>query len=105
MGTAAVLILTMNRFDTLSTGGNMEYITYGVYRISTAKQNIERQERNILRLYQDAIIIKETYTGTKFDGRKEWNKLYTKMQIFDKNVENYTNISKICAQLTGIQIT
>lgn len=51
--------------------------TYGYTRISTAKQNIERQVRNILHAYPNAHIIQEVYTGTKTIGRKEWNKLYT----------------------------
>lgn len=54
----------------------MEYIDYGYCRISTPKQNIDRQERNILELYPNAHIVKETYTGTKTAGRKDWNKLY-----------------------------
>lgn len=49
---------------------------YGYCRISTPKQNIDRQERNILEVYPAAHIIKEVYTGTKTIGRKEWNKLY-----------------------------
>ncbi len=49
---------------------------YGYCRISTPKQNIDRQERNILEVYPAAHIIKEVYTGTKTTGRKEWNKLY-----------------------------
>ena len=49
---------------------------YGYCRISTPKQNIDRQERNILEIYPAAHIIKEVYTGTKTIGRKEWNKLY-----------------------------
>lgn len=49
---------------------------YGYCRISTSKQNIDRQERNILAEYPTATIIKETYTGTKVIGRKEWNRLY-----------------------------
>ena len=48
---------------------------YGYCRISTQKQNIERQERNIKGEYAEAIIIKEEYTGTKVEGRKEFNKL------------------------------
>ncbi len=48
---------------------------YGYCRISTRQQNIERQERNILSQYHDAILIKETYTGTKLEGRKEFEKL------------------------------
>lgn len=38
---------------------------YGVARISTKKQNIERQVRNILSKYSNALIIKETYTRYK----------------------------------------
>ena len=37
---------------------------YGYARISTPKQNIERQERNILAEYPEAKIFKEAYTGT-----------------------------------------
>lgn len=48
---------------------------YGYCRISTAKQSIERQIRNIKAEYQEAIIIEEVYTGTKTYGRREWNKL------------------------------
>lgn len=48
---------------------------YGYARISTHKQNIERQVRNIKLVYSTAIIIKEVYTGTKFQGRDELNKL------------------------------
>lgn len=48
---------------------------YGYARISTHKQNIERQVRNIKAAYPTAIIIKEVYTGTKFQGRNELNKL------------------------------
>ncbi|MCR5075406.1 MAG: recombinase family protein [Ruminococcus sp.] len=44
-------------------------IIYGYCRISTKKQNIERQERNILAAYPDARITKETYTGTKLSRR------------------------------------
>lgn len=49
-------------------------MVYGYCRISTRKQNIERQIRNILREFPDAVIIQEEYTGTKLD-RKEWQKL------------------------------
>lgn len=48
---------------------------YGYCRISTNKQSIERQHRNILNLYPNAIIIDEVYTGTKIHTRKELNKL------------------------------
>lgn len=48
---------------------------YGYCRISTQKQSIERQVRNIRAAYPTAIIFQETYTGTKIDGRKELEKL------------------------------
>ena len=47
---------------------------YGYCRISTRKQSIERQERNIKSEYGNAIIFKEAYTGTKID-RPIFNKL------------------------------
>jgi DNA invertase Pin-like site-specific DNA recombinase len=48
---------------------------YGYCRISTPKQSIDRQIRNILREYPDAILYQEVYTGTKVEGRKQWHKL------------------------------
>ena len=53
----------------------MSMATYGYCRISTGKQNIDRQVRNIHAVYPDAIIVKEVYTGTKFQGRKELDKI------------------------------
>ncbi|WP_414698337.1 recombinase family protein [Peptacetobacter sp. AB845] len=49
--------------------------TYGYARISTKKQSIERQIRNILNYDNNAIIYQEAYTGTKVSGRKEFKKL------------------------------
>ena len=43
---------------------------YGYCRISTPKQSIDRQERNIKAAYPEALITKEEFTGTKIDGRK-----------------------------------
>ena len=48
---------------------------YGYCRISTPKQSIDRQIRNIKKMYPGAFIIQEVYTGTKFQGRKELDKL------------------------------
>lgn len=47
---------------------------YGYCRISTKKQSIDRQIRNIKSEYPNALIVKEAFTGTKID-RPEWNKL------------------------------
>ena len=48
---------------------------YCYCRISKATQNIERQIRNIKKLYPDAVIYQEAYTGTKIDGRVQFNRL------------------------------
>ena len=75
----------------------VEYIDYGYCRISTPKQNIERQERNILRVFPKAHIVKETFTGTKIAGRKDWNQLYKKVikQAETKNVRvSFDSVSR-----------
>lgn len=56
---------------------------YGYCRISTGKQNIERQVRNIQAQYPDAIIVREIYTGTKFQGRKELDKILRTVKAGD----------------------
>ena len=56
---------------------------YGVARISTRKQSIDRQVRNITEKYPTAKMIKETYTGTKLEGRKEFEKLLKIIQKED----------------------
>jgi DNA invertase Pin-like site-specific DNA recombinase len=60
----------------------MNMAHYGYCRISTAKQNIERQERNILEQFPEAQIFREKFTGTKID-RPEWKKLYRKLKNGD----------------------
>lgn len=48
---------------------------YGYVRISTPKQNIERQIRNIRAAYPDAVIVEDAYTGTNMN-RPNWSRLY-----------------------------
>ena len=48
---------------------------YGYCRISTAKQSIDRQVRNIRAEYPTVHIVQEAYTGTSI-LRPEWSKLY-----------------------------
>ena len=55
---------------------------YGYCRISTIKQSIERQIRNIKAVYPTAIIIQEIFTRTSFN-RKEWQKLFNKVKAGD----------------------
>lgn len=47
---------------------------WGYARISTGKQSIERQIRNIKAAFPQAIIVQEVFTGTSCN-RVEWNKL------------------------------
>lgn len=55
---------------------------YGYCRISTRKQSIERQIRNIKKIYENAVIVQEAYTGTKVE-RPEWLKLYKRVKNGD----------------------
>lgn len=48
---------------------------YGYCRVSTQAQSIERQVRNILLKYGNAHIVKEVYTGTRLQGRREFDNL------------------------------
>lgn len=48
---------------------------YGYARISTNKQSIERQIRNIKAAFPDAVIVEEAYTGTKTEGREKFERL------------------------------
>ena len=55
---------------------------YGYARVSTLKQSIERQIRNIKAEYPDAVIVTDEYTGTKLD-RPGWMKLYKAVKAGD----------------------
>ena len=57
---------------------------YGYARISTKRQSIDRQIRNILAVSPDAIIFQEVFTGTKFYGRKELDKLLRVVKSGDR---------------------
>ena len=59
---------------------------YAYCRISTKQQSLERQVRNIRAVYPEAIIVKEVFTGTKFQGRAEFEKLLRRLQPADKVV-------------------
>lgn len=56
---------------------------YGYCRISRKQQNIERQIRNIKGVYPEAVILQEAYTGTKVEGRKEFEKLLKTVKSSD----------------------
>ena len=48
---------------------------YGYVRISTKKQSLERQIKNILAYNSETKIINEVWTGTQVKTRKEYQKL------------------------------
>ncbi len=54
-------------------------MTYGYARISTSKQDINRQIRNILSIDPSAKIYQEVFTGIKTTGRNEFQKLLNKV--------------------------
>lgn len=56
---------------------------YGYCRISTAKQSIDRQIRNIRNHYPKSIIFQEVFTGTQIDGRKKWEQLMRTIKAGD----------------------
>ena len=80
-GADAVVKITIVRNTTI--GGKIMSKEYGYARISTPKQNIDRQVRNILAAHPQAHIIKEVFTGTKFQGRKDLDKLLRTMKPGD----------------------
>lgn len=83
-GKIRVSKVTVVKFNTKTLKG-IEIMSkiWAYCRISTNKQNIERQHRNILASYPTAQIVNETYTGTKIYERKEFNKLLSKVVTGD----------------------
>lgn len=76
---------------------------FGYCRISRPTQNIERQERNIIKEYPTARIYKEAYTGTKTAGRKELEKLLKQVQSGDTIVfDSVSRMSRNAAE--GVEL-
>ncbi len=48
---------------------------YGYARISRKQQSVDRQIRNIKEAYPSAVIAQEAFTGTRLEGRKEFEKI------------------------------
>lgn len=65
---------------------------FGYCRISTSKQSIERQHRNIEKLYPDAIILDEVFTGTK-TSRPVFNKLLN--NVVKGNIIVFDSVSRM----------
>lgn len=75
-------LLTVITFGIIEAG-QWYMAIYGYCKILTAKQSIERQVRDILSLYPEAKIVKEAYTGTRFQGRKEFDEILKKVKQND----------------------
>lgn len=75
---------------------------YGYARISTKRQSIDRQIRNIQAAYPDAIIFKEVFTGTKFYGRKEWDKLMRVVKSGDRLI--FDSVSRMSRDSEGVKL-
>lgn len=81
----------------------MKNKVFGYCRISTAKQSIERQERNIKAAYPEVVIVREVYTGTKVAGRTEWEKLYKTVKTGDTIV--FDSVSRMSRNATeGVEL-
>lgn len=76
---------------------------YGYCRISTSKQNIDRQIRNIKNEYPTAIIYQEVFTGTKTLSRKKWQQLLKIVRTGDTIV--FDSVSRMSRDAdSGIQL-
>ena len=71
---------------------------YGYCRISTARQNIERQERNIKEYDSNAVILKEAYTGTDME-RPIFTKLMNKVREGDTII--FDSVSRMSRTAVG----
>ena len=72
---------------------------YGYARISRKEQNIDRQLRNIKAAYPDAIVVQEAYTGTRVDGRVQFEKLLKTVKAGDTIVfDSVSRMSRNAAE-------
>ena len=75
---------------------------FGYCRVSTSRQNIERQVRNILAQYPTAHIYKERYSGTAI-SRREFDKLLSQVRSGDTIVfDSVSRMSRNAAE--GIEL-
>ena len=89
--------VTINTNDAEGTGETMAK-TWGYVRVSTVKQSIERQIRNIKALYPKAVIVTDEYTGTKLD-RPGWTKVYKAAKAGDMIVfDSVSRMSRDAAE-------
>lgn len=56
---------------------------YGYARISSPRQNIERQIRNIKGAYPEAVVVQEVFTGTNYKDRKRLKGIVRRVKADD----------------------
>lgn len=94
--------LTNIKFDT-ERGNSMNSKVWGYCRISTQSQSIDRQVRNIKAEYPKAIIVKEVFTGTETESRKELGRLLREVKAGDTIV--FDSVSRLSRDAdTGFKI-
>ena len=67
-------------------------MVYGYCSISTKRQSIERQKRNIKAAFPEAVIVEEAYSGTSVK-RPQWDRLLQKLK--ENDVIVFSSISRI----------
>lgn len=83
--------------------GQRKVKVYGYARVSTKTQNIDRQVENIQNFNCDSVIYKEKFTGTKLDGRIEFQKLLKKVKQGDTII--FDSVSRMSRNAEeGIQL-
>ena len=76
---------------------------YGYARVSTRHQSIARQIENIKAYNENALILEEKFTGTKVEGRKQFNKLLKQVKQGDTII--FDSVSRMSRNADeGIQI-
>ena len=78
--TIKVSQLENGRYNTILGGMVM---IYGYCRISSSRQSIERQVRNIKKEFPEAIMVEEVFTGTKMYERRKLQQLLKKVRSGD----------------------
>ena len=67
-------------------------MVYGYCSISTKRQSIERQKRNIKAAFPEAVIVEEAYSGTSVK-RPQWDRLLQKLK--ENDVIVFSSISRM----------
>lgn len=83
--------------------GQRKVKVYGYARVSTKTQSIDRQIENIQKFNDNAIIYQEKFTGTKLQGRTEFQKLLKKVKQGDTII--FDSVSRMSRNAEeGIQL-